>query len=185
MQDTILKNNGKSKTIKAPSDMPATYDAWRTQLIAGNGRLDVVQNTSTSGDDSGVSQLGTALSKANLLSDATATKVGLTSSATVNDVIDAVITSQTTLSLPSASWVDNTPLGSDVTVYEQTVTITGGTSNTKVDVEYSLSAMLQMLADGTNAIAVVNDNGTFSAKAVGEAPTSDITINISLLEVSA
>ena len=41
MKDTSIKGNGKSSIIKAPSDMPTTFDAWREQLLAGEGYLDV------------------------------------------------------------------------------------------------------------------------------------------------
>ena len=46
MKDTTIKGNGKSSIIRAPSDMPATFEEWRQQLIAGNGYLDVVLNLS-------------------------------------------------------------------------------------------------------------------------------------------
>ena len=45
MKDTSIKGNGKSSIIKAPSDMPTTFDAWREQLLAGEGYLDVRLNT--------------------------------------------------------------------------------------------------------------------------------------------
>ena len=34
MKDTVIKGNGKSRSIKAPTDMPATFEEWRTQLLA-------------------------------------------------------------------------------------------------------------------------------------------------------
>lgn len=67
MKDTTIKGNGKSSIIRAPSDMPATFEEWRQQLIAGNGYLDVVLNTDTTGANAGCDVVGTPLSKANLL----------------------------------------------------------------------------------------------------------------------
>ena len=45
MKDTSIKGNGKSSIIKAPSDMPTTFDAWREQLLAGEGYLDDIGRT--------------------------------------------------------------------------------------------------------------------------------------------
>lgn len=88
MKDTIIKGNGKSRIIKAPDDMPATYTEWRDQLIAGNGFLDTQVNTDVASANAGLDTLGTALNKANLLTDATATALGLTQTdPTINDAL--------------------------------------------------------------------------------------------------
>ena len=34
MKDTVIKGNGKSRSVKAPTDMPATFEEWRTQLLS-------------------------------------------------------------------------------------------------------------------------------------------------------
>lgn len=80
MKDTIIKGNGKSRIVKAPADMPETFDEWRTQLLAGNAYLDVALNTDTTGTNAGVDVLGTAQNKANLLSDTTKNALELTQS---------------------------------------------------------------------------------------------------------
>jgi len=91
MKDTIIKGNGKSSIIKAPSDMPTTFEAWREQLIAGNGYLDVQLNTDTTGANAGCMVVGTAQNKANLLSDTTKAALGLSQSdPTVNDALYAL-----------------------------------------------------------------------------------------------
>lgn len=91
MKDTTIKGNGKSSIIRAPSDMPATFEEWRQQLIAGNGYLDVVLNTDTTGANAGCDVVGTPLSKANLLSDTTKSALELSGSdPTVNDALYAL-----------------------------------------------------------------------------------------------
>ena len=91
MRDTTIKGNGKSSIIKAPADMPTTFEAWREQLIAGNGYLDVTLNTDTTGENAGCDVVGTALSKANLLNDTTKAALELTQAdPTVNDALYAL-----------------------------------------------------------------------------------------------
>lgn len=91
MKDTTIKGNGKSSIIRAPSDMPATFEEWRQQLIAGNGYLDVVLNTDTTGANAGCDVVGTPLSKANLLDDTTKAALELSQSdPTVDDALYAL-----------------------------------------------------------------------------------------------
>ena len=91
MKDTSIKGNGKSSIIKAPSDMPDTFAAWREQLLAGQGYLDVQLNTDTTGANAGCYEVGTALNKANLLSDTTKAALELSQSdPTVNDALYAL-----------------------------------------------------------------------------------------------
>lgn len=85
MKDTIIKGNGKSRNIKAPADMPETFEEWRTQLLAGSATLDIGLNAA------GCDVVGTAMSKANLLSDTTKNALELTGSdPTVNDALYAL-----------------------------------------------------------------------------------------------
>lgn len=91
MKDTSIKGNGKSSIIKAPSDMPDTFAAWREQLLAGQGYLDVQLNTDTTGANAGCNEVGTALNKANLLSDTTKAALELSQSdPTVDDALYAL-----------------------------------------------------------------------------------------------
>ena len=73
MKDTVINGDGTSKLLKAPTTIPETFEEWREQLIAGTATLDIGLNSA------GVSVMGTALNKANLLSDAAATAAGVTS----------------------------------------------------------------------------------------------------------
>lgn len=84
MKDTVIKGNGKSRSIKAPTDMPATFEEWRTQLLAGTATLDIGLNAA------GCDVVGTALTKANMLSDTTKSALELSGDPTVNDALYAL-----------------------------------------------------------------------------------------------
>ena len=85
MKDTVIKGNGKSRSVKAPTDMPATFEEWRTQLLAGTATLDIGLNAA------GCDVVGTPMSKANLLSDTTKSALELSGSdPTVNDALYAL-----------------------------------------------------------------------------------------------
>lgn len=90
MKDTTIKNNGKAFNIKAPEDMPETFEEWREQAIAGNAFLDVSLNTST-GPDAGCDVVGTPQNKATLLSDTTKAALELKQAdPTVDDALYAL-----------------------------------------------------------------------------------------------
>lgn len=63
------------------------------------------------------------------------------------------------------------------------MTITGGTATSQADIQADATAIQQMLDDGTNAIYIANNNGTFTAYAVGEKPTADLSIQVTVYEV--
>ncbi len=73
MKNTIIKDDGTSRKLKAPVDIPTSFGDWRAQLLAGNATLDIALNAD------GCEVVGTPLSKANLLSDGAKTALGLTS----------------------------------------------------------------------------------------------------------
>ena len=73
----------------------------------------------------------------------------------------------------------------DASPYTQTVTISGTTANSKVDLQPDATAIAQMAEDGTAALYIANDNGTLTANAVGEKPTVALTIQATITEVSA
>lgn len=68
--------------------------------------------------------------------------------------------------------------------YTQTVRVTGGTVNSKVDIQPTLSQIAALQEAGVTALLVKNDSGTFIAEALGAAPTVDMTIQTTLTEVS-
>ena len=87
------------------------------------------------------------------------------------------ITDKLTLTLAAAGWT-----GSE-SPYTQSVTITGGTATSQADIQADAAAIQQMLDDGTNAIYIANNNGTFTAYAVGEKPTADLNIQVTMYDV--
>lgn len=92
MKDRARLNNGRSSKMMCPSDYsPADFATFLANLKAGTVYVDVTANNST-GIDAGVSEVGTALNKANLLSDTTASGFGFeaTDDPTVDDVLERI-----------------------------------------------------------------------------------------------
>ena len=87
-------------------------------------------------------------------------------------------TKKTTVTL-STDWVG------DASPYTQTVTISGTTNNSKVDLQPDATSIAQMAEDGVVALYIANDNGTLTSYAVGEKPTVALTIQATITEVSA
>lgn len=82
MKNTVIKGNGTSRKLKAPSSLPESFSEWRTQLLAGNATLDIALNPD------GCETVGTPMSKSNLLTDETKTVLGLTSDdPTINEAL--------------------------------------------------------------------------------------------------
>ena len=86
-------------------------------------------------------------------------------------------TKKTTITL-STNW------NGDASPYTKTVTISGITANSKVDLQPDATAIAQMADDGTVALYIANDNGTLTAYAVGEKPTAEMTIQATITEVN-
>lgn len=85
MQDGIIAGNGNSrylKTVSAALGLYPTYEDFMAALIAGTFPIDL-----NGINAAGWTQQGTALNKANLLADTTATSLGLSTSATPNDAL--------------------------------------------------------------------------------------------------
>ena len=112
--------------------------------------------------------------------DYTAEMVGAYSKEETNTLLQnkADTTKKTTVTL-STNWTG------DASPYTQTVTISGTTANSKVDLQPDATAITQMAEDGTVALYIANDNGTLTANAVGEKPTVALTIQATITEVSA
>ena len=87
-------------------------------------------------------------------------------------------TKKTSITL-STNWTGNT------SPYTQTITISGTTANSKVDLQPDATVIAQMADDGTVALYIANDNGVLTAYAVGEKPTVELTIQATITEVSA
>ena len=79
----------------------------------------------------------------------------------------------------STSW---TASGSN---YTQPVTVTGGTANSLVALQPTATQIATLQSAGVVALVVDNNNGTFTATAVGAKPTGAMTIQATVTEVSA
>ena len=85
-----------------------------------------------------------------------------------------------TVSLPAASWETDAQKDDKHT---QTITVTGGTANTVVDLYPDYAVMHQMMEDGTMFIYIENTSGVFTAVAIGDKPTADLSVAARRIEV--
>lgn len=83
MQDGIIKGTGNSRYLRSVPNfksMYPTYDDFAAALVAGTLPIDLNGINAAAW-----TQTGTPMNKANVLTDATASALGLTSAATPND----------------------------------------------------------------------------------------------------
>ena len=90
---------------------------------------------------------------------------------TAADSIDLPIEHISNISLLTASWTGSDP-------YTQTVTISGSTANTKVDIQPSEEIYDQLVADNVGYLAIKNVDGTLTAVAKGGKPSVDLTVQV-------
>lgn len=69
--------------------------------------------------------------------------------------------------------------------FTKSVTISGVTANSKIDVQPDAAVIAQLVNDGVTALYFANDNGTVSAVAVGAMPTASMTVQVTITEVTA
>ena len=71
--------------------------------------------------------------------------------------------------------------------YTQTVTLANytATSNSKVDLQPNSTVIGQLVTDGVTALYVSNTSGTLTLNAIGAAPSTAMTLQVSITEVSA
>lgn len=82
-----------------------------------------------------------------------------------------VIDTKRTITLPTASWTGSDP-------YTQTVTLSGSTLNTKVDIQPSEEVYDQLVADNVGYLAIKNVDGILTAVAKGGKPSVDLTVQV-------
>ena len=165
----------KSAAAAADSEKSAAYWAGQAQQAAGggvvsfNGRAGSV--VPQAGDyDKGMVGLGNVDNTSDLAKPiSTATQTAL------NAKQGSIIKGSVTLTV--AGWVAD---GED---WKQPVTIAGGAAGKQVDLEADKTAIKQMLDDGTSALYIANENGTFTAHAVGEKPTATLTLQTTMYDV--
>jgi hypothetical protein len=90
--------------------------------------------------------------------------------------IDEYSVKVVSISLPKSGW-------SGTNVFSQRVTISGTTSKSKVDLQPNSTVLLQLIDDGVSALYVANNNGVLTVYAVGAAPTIDLTVQATVMEV--
>ena len=80
------------------------------------------------------------------------------------------------ITLAAASWTGDDP-------YTQTVTISGVTAKSRIDLNPS-AAVLSAAMEGGYGLVIGNNNGTVTVYAVGAKPTTAITVQVSITEVN-
>lgn len=83
-----------------------------------------------------------------------------------------------TVTLQAASWTGS------VSPYSQTVTISGVTANSRIDINPDATVMNGAM-EGGYGLVFGNNAGTITAYAVGDKPTAAITVQVSITEVTA
>lgn len=115
-------------------------------------------------------EVGTALNKANLLSDATATALGLAGDPTVNDAF-AKLVHTTSITVTSAGWSSSAPYYNDVTV-------TGMTAAMNIDYALDPSATSEAVAE---AYGYISSMETMDGKVRFRCNTDKPTVNIPIV----
>lgn len=86
-------------------------------------------------------------------------------------------TKRVLITFSAASWRS----GADA--FEQSVAVTGGTANSLIALQPTIAQIASLSGDGVSALVVDNDSGTFTAKALGAAPSTDITMQATVTEI--
>lgn len=76
------------------------------------------------------------------------------------------------------SWTGSGP-------YTQTVTVENADANSKVDIQADATIIQKLIDAGTTALYIVNNDGVFSAVALGAAPTEALTIQCTITKTAA
>lgn len=82
------------------------------------------------------------------------------------------------ITLAAANWITS----DDESHYTQAVELDGITSNTKVDLDPTPEQLVSLINDGVSMCAI-NENGSITIYAIGDKPTSDMTISVIKSEV--
>ena len=84
--------------------------------------------------------------------------------------------------------VDSVTIGTSWTgsgPYTQTVAVENADANSKVDIQADATIIQKLIDAGTTALYIVNNDGVFSAVAVGAAPTEALTIQCTITKTAA
>ena len=69
--------------------------------------------------------------------------------------------------------------------YTQVVTVAEADADSKVDLQPDATIIQKLIDAGTTALYIVNDNGVFSAVAIGSAPTESLTVQCTITKTAA
>lgn len=100
-------------------------------------------------------------------------------SAAQQNAINACKVKKTVVTLTAAGWEGT------ASPYTQTVTLSGITVNSKVDIQMDATSLGVLIDSGTSAIWMENNNGTITAKCIGDKPSADMTVQVTITEVTA
>ena len=89
----------------------------------------------------------------------------------------ATVPKYTSLTIPTTGWSGSGP-------WTRTVSITGGTASSMIDIQSSDAVINTMIASGTTALFIKNDSGVFTLVAIGAIPNAAITLQVSITEVT-
>ena len=84
--------------------------------------------------------------------------------------------------------VDTVSLGTSWTgtgPYTQVVTVAEADADSKVDIQPDATIIQKLIDAGTTALYIVNDDGVFSAVALGAAPTESLTVQCTITKTAA
>ena len=76
------------------------------------------------------------------------------------------------------SWTGNGP-------YTQVIAVGEADADSKVDIQPDATIIQKLIDAGTTALYIVNDNGVFSAVAIGSAPTESLTVQCTITKTAA
>lgn len=69
--------------------------------------------------------------------------------------------------------------------YTQTIVVDNADANSKVDIQTDATIIQKLIDSGTTALYIVNNDGVFSAVAVGSAPTESLTVQCTITKTAA
>lgn len=69
--------------------------------------------------------------------------------------------------------------------YTQVIAVVGADADSKVDIQPDVTIIQKLIDAGTTALYIVNDNGVFSAVAIGAAPTESLTVQCTITKTAA
>ena len=88
----------------------------------------------------------------------------------------ATVPKYTSLTIPTTGWSGSGP-------WTRTVSITGGTASSMIDIQSSEAVINTLIESGTTALFIKNDSGVFTLVAIGAIPNAAITLQVSITEV--